>query len=456
MATTTKRRGRGEDSIYYDTANKCWCGSVSLGTAANGRRRRPKVTGENKKEVQDKLKALRAEVDSGVTSQAKHTVGKALERWMESPGVKKLAPKTKAKFRTLIDNQITPFIGAAKLQAFTADDVDDWLTERARFVTTPTLREMLSILRRAIRLAQRGNLVGRNVAELVDLPQGRPSRVYRSLTQQQAIALVAFAITSPLYAYIIVSLMTGVRTEEARELKWDRVHLDATPPHIEVWRSDRVGKDTKTAKSRRTLELPPMAVDVLRRHWEAQQQQRATSPIWHSTGYVFTTIIGTQLDASNVRREFRKALVTAGVAGQLGNELRQLREQTRLRPIDVAHKLGWSRSKLNGIESGRTQVPELDVRTLAELYGADAPAIAALEQTWTADNWTPRELRHSFVSLLSEAGVADEDIADFVGHSDTRTTRTIYRHELRPVITKGAAEINAVFAEAADRVAPSA
>jgi hypothetical protein len=33
-----------------------------------------------------------------------------------------------------------------------------------------------------------------------------------------------------------------------------------------------------------------------------------------------------------------------------------------------------------------------------------------------AEEWTPRELRHSFVSLLSSAGIPIEDIAHLVGH----------------------------------------
>jgi integrase len=38
---------------------------------------------------------------------------------------------------------------------------------------------------------------------------------------------------SPLYAYIVLSLLTGVRTEEARALCWDHVELDR-PRHRRV------------------------------------------------------------------------------------------------------------------------------------------------------------------------------------------------------------------------------
>jgi integrase len=54
------------------------------------------------------------------------------------------------------------------------------------------------------------------------------------------------------------------------------------------------------------------------------------------------------------------------------------------------------------------------------------------------DGWTPRELRTSFVSLMSHRGVSIEETARLVGHASTRTTEVVYRRELRPVITTGA------------------
>ena len=52
--------------------------------------------------------------------------------------------------------------------------------------------------------------------------------------------------------------------------------------------------------------------------------------------------------------------------------------------------------------------------------------------------WTPRELRHSFVSVLSDAGVPVEEISRLVGHSGTTVTEFVYRHQLKPVIQTGA------------------
>jgi integrase len=61
------------------------------------------------------------------------------------------------------------------------------------------------------------------------------------------------------------------------------------------------------------------------------------------------------------------------------------------------------------------------------------------------DGWTPRELRTTFVSLLSHRGVSIEEIARLVGHASTRTTEIVYRRELRPVITTGAEIMDELF-----------
>jgi site-specific recombinase XerD len=68
-------------------------------------------------------------------------------------------------------------------------------------------------------------------------------------------------------------------------------------------------------------------------------------------------------------------------------------------------------------------------------------AAAGLE----ASEWAPRELRHSVVSLLSSSGMPIEDIAHLVGHANTRLTELVYRKELRPVLTRGARAMDALF-----------
>ena len=73
--------------------------------------------------------------------------------------------------------------------------------------------------------------------------------------------------------------------------------------------------------------------------------------------------------------------------------------------------------------------PIVDAKRVGAREGV---APSGVEEKWAA--WTPRELRHSFVSLLSDADVPIEQISRLVGHSGTTTTETVYRKQIRPVI----------------------
>jgi site-specific recombinase XerD len=61
------------------------------------------------------------------------------------------------------------------------------------------------------------------------------------------------------------------------------------------------------------------------------------------------------------------------------------------------------------------------------------------------EEWVPREMRHTFVSVLSANGVPVESIALLAGHDRTATTELVYRHEIRPALTQGAEVMDKIF-----------
>jgi hypothetical protein len=67
-----------------------------------------------------------------------------------------------------------------------ADDVDRWLLNRAKLLSTDTLRQLRSILKRAVTRAQAGDKVKRNVVLLCEVPKGQAGRRSKSLTFTQA------------------------------------------------------------------------------------------------------------------------------------------------------------------------------------------------------------------------------------------------------------------------------
>ena len=390
----TGRRGWGEDSIYFDHSGECrdpeahrhcpgrWRGVVSLKPGPDGQRRRKKVSGRNKTEVRTKLAELHDELNDGVVTNAVYTVAQAIREWL-SDGLAGRAPKTVSTQREVLEPLIST-IGAVPLRELTAATVRSALKELAATRATRTVAMAHAGLTRAIRHAEANDKVRRNVAMLVDTPAGQEGRPSKSLTFGQAVALVEAARSHGLYAYVVLSLLVGVRTEEARALRWDHVDLDGgpdadppVPPHVDVWRSVRVHGDTKTRKSRRSLGLPKMAVEALGEQLQRQAAARQRAgDLWQDNGLVFTTALGTQLDAADVRRSLRAICRRAGLA----------------------------------------------------------------------EEWTPRELRHTFVSLLSDNGMAIEEISRLVGHSSSTVTEMVYRHQIRPVITIGAEAMDKIFA----------
>jgi integrase len=378
-----RRRGYGEDGIYFDHRGDCrdsvhhktcsgrWRGVVSLGFDADGKRIRRKVGGQTKAEVKDKLKALHSELDAGIRTTAAYTVEKAVTDWLDE-GLPGRAAKTEVNRDSL--RPLLAVIGTVPLRDMTVQEVRAALRKMAATHATRTLQKAHNCLTRALRHAEGQDLVRRNVSALVDTPRGREGWPSQSLTLAQAAALLEAAEDSRLHAYIVLCLLTGVRSEEARALTWEHVDLDAGT--ISVWRSVRSHGDIKTERSRRTLKLPGIAVEALRAQMRRQAEERANAgQIWHEHGLVFTTSVGTAYESHNLRRDLRRVTAAAGLGAR----------------------------------------------------------------------WVPKELRTSFVSMMSYQGVPVEEIARLAGHASSRTTEVIYRRELRPVITTGAEVMDQIF-----------
>jgi hypothetical protein len=187
MATRTpkpkRRRERGDDGISWDRANKCYVGTISLGHDGQGKRLRRTVRGKTKQEVKDKLDGMHDEIKVGVHTPATYTVRQCVTDWLDSL---ELDPHTMATYRGQAEKWIYPKIGAKKLADFKATDADRFFRDAAKILGKSSLMKIKSTLVRSIRRAQKYDLIARNIAELVDLPQGQPGHPSRAMTEEQA------------------------------------------------------------------------------------------------------------------------------------------------------------------------------------------------------------------------------------------------------------------------------
>ncbi|GII91792.1 tyrosine-type recombinase/integrase [Sinosporangium siamense] len=251
----------------------------------------------------------------------------AVAYWLEH-GLGGRSANTVKMYTTFAKTHVISALGARKLRDLSVEDVDQWLAGRTSQLSTRSLKLIHGILNRSVKGAMRRDKVKRNVVELCDVPEGRAGRDSKALTLAQAVAIIESAekATSRMQAYVVLSLLTGARTEELRALQWSHVvafdesrgtWLPVTHAGWEhkefavyVWRSVRQKGDTKTAKSRRSLMLPERCLEALRELW---QEQEAKSQACTEESFVFRTSTGTPLSAHNVRRAISKIIDRVGL-----------------------------------------------------------------------------------------------------------------------------------------------
>jgi integrase len=384
------RRGRGEGAVYFEADRNRWVGVVDLGRNGDGRRIRRKVVGSTAKEARDALRKLRDEIDDGARARNGNlTVEAFLLDWLDRE-VPKFAKSvnTRDNYAWAIRCHLVPGLGSHRLVKLTADHVDDLLEARtARGMAKNSLRRIRAVLVTALDHADRRELVRRHVARLTTTPDGRFSE-RRSLTADEAAALLSSMRGDRLEALVVVGVTMGLRPGELTGLWWRDVDLDAGVIHVRraLKRENNraVMGELKTKRSRRSLACPPFVVEALRRRQSFQELERAAagpdwSDRWAADRLVFTTTAGTPVDASNLRRYFRRACQKAGI--------------------------------------GR---------------------------------WMPYEMRHTAASLLSDDGVPLEHVADLLGHDGTRMVAQVYRHAVAPTVDVAAARMERLFGSPED------
>jgi predicted DNA-binding transcriptional regulator AlpA len=248
----TARRSRGDGGLHWHEGRQRWVASVTVGYTPTGKRIVRQLSAKTKTEAKNRLKEILRDHEDGVSSAVDgYTVAQTVEDWL-AYGLAGQSANTVTNRRILAETHIVGPLGARKLRDLSADDVDAWLADRAKILSTSTLQRVKSILSRAVARAQARDKVRRNVVLLCGTPTGKGGRPSKALTLAQAMVLLEAAEKSSLKAYLIVSLLTGARTEELRALTWSHVDLDGDPgatppvvPHVMVWRSVREDGDTK-------------------------------------------------------------------------------------------------------------------------------------------------------------------------------------------------------------------
>jgi integrase len=272
----TERRGSGEGSIYRYRDG--W--EVSLDVSlSGGKRLRRRRRARTKPEAREKLKELQRQADAGVVASGATTLGQFLDDWLAHvlPS-RNVTVATIDNYTWAVESHIKPALGNVRLTQLSPEDVDRLLRDLGGSdLARSSVRIVRTVLVSALTHAERRGYVLRNVARLSVLPPG-PVRESRALTIEQLGAFLSAAKGDRLEAAWIVMVALGLRPGEVLGLQWGDVDLTSHTLRVsQALRREgntlRIG-DPKTRTSRRTLDLPLVAVEALTAHRKRQAAER--------------------------------------------------------------------------------------------------------------------------------------------------------------------------------------
>jgi integrase len=382
-----KRRGRGEGSIRQRKDGR-WEARISL---EGGKRR--SIFGVSRAAVAKRMVTdLKGQQDGLPVPGEQLTLGRHLTTWLED--IKnEVRPSTQESYERLVRLHVLPDLAKVRLVRLTPEHLRSLFNAKlASGLSLRTVRYIRAVLRSALQQALSEGKVGRNVAVLAKMRKqdddGEPARIMKTLTRDQAKALLNAAAGDPLEALYVLAITTGMRQGELLGLRWPSVNLpkatlsvvgtlQRTPNGLQVMKP-------KTATSRRTIQLTAVAVAALRRRKGIQAEERiAVAEVWENTGLVFTNEIGRGIEKQNLlRRSFWPLLAGIGMA-------------------------------------------EVIPTTAKRRYGKKVKTVKVIK-------YKPairfHDLRHTAATLLLEQGTHPAVVAAMLGHSKTSTTLNIYSH----------------------------
>lgn len=257
------------------------------------------------------------------------TVAAWIDEYLEEVAASR-APKTYATYRELLGRFAVPHLGRIRLVDLSPLHIQRFVAQIRTETSAAMTWKALHYLRMCLNRAWRLELIERNPAAQVRIAKPQTTKLTRWSVEECRKALEWAKPNKTLYTYLYLGLVTGMRREELIGLRWSNVHLDVTPPYIDVVqaisyvsRKWHVGP-TKTKQSR-SVYIDDATAQVLREHRQfidmVRRRYERRKIMWHDYDLVMPAQHGEPLKPQWLYRWFSRIAVGAAI--------------TKIRPYDL-------------------------------------------------------------------------------------------------------------------------
>ena len=301
---------------------------ISLGIKANGKRRRTQRTFKTLAEAKrGRVQMLKAQQEGRLTEVRNDTVYTYGLWWTREVKPQHIRETTAADYEDRLRRYVFPLLGHVRMVDLKTEHIISWMNELKRSgKSTNTINGARRILTGMCKYAARTSVIPFNPVLATDSMRrqvGEKSQVHEPWNQEEMSKVLRAVVTnSKLDCFLHLMMHTGMRPGEVLGLRWQDID-DATsllsvtgtlkqarritPGGQGVVRMER--NEPKTLASRRPITISPELGQALDRQKMYESLARITAgQNWVESGYVITTLVGTPVSLSNLRKAYIKFL----------------------------------------------------------------------------------------------------------------------------------------------------
>ncbi|MCA5012205.1 MULTISPECIES: tyrosine-type recombinase/integrase [unclassified Enterococcus] len=223
---------RGEN--IYKRKDGRWEGRYIKERNIDGKIRYGYIYSRKYVDVKKKLMLVKAETLKSDVLQITYdgTLGDWLKLWLETIVKPRVKLSTYNGYKSKVQLHILPHIGAILLKELLPTDIDQWLLQLNKQLSSSSVHAVHRVLKNALSQALKQELISKNPTLMIELPKLEKQRVKAFSKQQQKMIKVA-TIKEEKYLPILIALETGMRIGEISALRWTDIDFSEKTIHIQ-------------------------------------------------------------------------------------------------------------------------------------------------------------------------------------------------------------------------------